>query len=330
MFFIFTNFFVYHHEKEKRKEKYKKNMEEKETTEVTSISISNQTESITSPSIPPEVNNSTATASKLDGEIENLCLMFPGIDRGVIRTVLETNRSHLQKTIDSLLMLSDDTPTTTATTPTSTTTDPSPETPEQTTPKPSTPEISKRMQERDDEILARSLQAQLREGDSNDNDENLAKEIARMEKDEIIARALQQRETEVAERILYQYPVRRRRKKNSGFFDFSDSSDESKEEKPKPESPPGEPIMETIEKKMSEFTEDFKSKLNSLTESISNAFSSPRQEPAYPQNKRKEDDKDLISSSEDDENVGDDIPLLDRRTEKKSKNSAVELTINTE
>jgi len=187
------------------------------------------------------------------------------------------------------------------------------------------------MQERDDEILARSLQAQLREGDSNDNDENLAKEIARMEKDEIIARALQQRETEAAERMLYQYPVRRRKKKNSGFFDFSDSSDEEKEEKPKPESPPGEPIMETIEKKMNEFTEDFKKSFSSLTSSISNAFTSPRQEqPAYPQNKRKEDDKDLISSSEDDENVSDDIPLLDRRTEKKTKSSPVELTINTE
>jgi len=232
-------------------------------------------------------------------------------------------------------MLSDDTPTTptsTSDSSTVTTTAPSPETPEQTTPKPTTPEISKKMQERDDEILARSLQAQLREGDSNDNDENLAKEIARMEKDEIIARALQQRESEVAERILYQgYPVRRRKKKNSGFFDFSDSSEESREEKPKPESPPEEPIMESIEKKVNELTEDLKSKFSSLTSSISQAFSSPRPEqPAYPDNKRKEDDKDLISSSEDDENVGDDIPLLDRRSEKKTKTSPVELTINTE
>jgi len=302
--------------------KEKKKMEEKETTKPSKNQQSSET--ITSPSVPQE-DTTTAPSSKLDVEIENLWLMFPGIDRGVIRTVLETNRLHLQKTIDSLLVLSDDTPTTS-----NTTTDPSPETPEQTTPKPATPEISKKMQERDDEILARSLQAQLREGDSNDNDENLAKEIARMEKDEIIARALQQRETEAAERMLYQYPVRRRKKKNSGFFDFSDSSDEEREEKPKPESPPAEPIMETIEKKMNEFTEDFKKSFSSLTSSISNAFTSPRQEqPAYPQNKRKEDDKDLISSSEDDENVGDDIPLLDRRTEK-TKSSPVELTINTE
>jgi len=276
--------------------------------------------------------------------------MFPSVDRDVISELLYVNGNRMQKTIDSLLQITlEPTPpsetTTTASTeqPTTTTTVSTPQPP--TTPRTETIQSSKE-QLADDEILARSLQAQWSTGEGNLDDERLASDMAQMEKDEMLARQLQRQEVHTAEyaaAALYGYPTARIKRNGPHTWPTDSDSEESDEDS-------GEPISTQIDKKLTEIGKDIKSGWSSFTSIISQAFtSSPT--PSSPENSKPEqpppqvptaakavysplyekdqEEGELVSS--DDEGLDDheDTSLIDKRTERKNTGNVV-LTINTE
>lgn len=139
------------------------------------------------------------------------------------------------------------------------------------------------------------------------DDEKIAKEIVRMETDEILAAKLYERETDQLARAYL------RARRNGILTEYSDSESEHEE-----------PIITTIEKKWDEFSKGFKSVMDSFTTSVTNTFS-PRKtddakkhkndshsQPPQPQTYTSppvKEDKDLISSSSDDEDL-DNTPLI--------------------
>eukprot|EP01124_Arcella_intermedia_P008964 TRINITY_DN1575_c0_g1_i1.p1 TRINITY_DN1575_c0_g1~~TRINITY_DN1575_c0_g1_i1.p1 ORF type:complete len:171 (+),score=57.72 TRINITY_DN1575_c0_g1_i1:40-513(+) len=121
----------------------------------------------------------------LEEALDYLQTMFPEIERLVLEEVLRANGNKMQRTIDSLLQISNPTapppvpkPTDEAEPPTDPTT---------------SQKESKVEAELQDELYAKALQAQLsRAGDP--NDEQIAKELSILQKDEMIARQLQEQE----------------------------------------------------------------------------------------------------------------------------------------
>jgi len=175
--------------------------------------------------------------------------------------------------------------------------------------------MKKKDQDHDDEMMARNLASQYSEPGYN-NDERLAQDL----QDELYARELQRRERESAQqKYMFEYPERR-----SGPFTWPPDDDNDTDD----ETEQTTPIMTTLEKKVSEIKEGVKSKFSSFTSTISQVLSNPpapKKEPAYaPLIDRPDEDRDLISSS-DDEDL-----LIDKRTTTQKKPSTVELTINTE
>jgi len=200
-------------------------------------------------------------------------------------------------------------------------------------------------------MFARSLQAQWsRSENGNPDDELLAAEMARMEKDEMLARQLQRREMQSAEAVtaaaLYGYPSRRRRSGPQTWPDSDSNSTDSDQE-------PGEPITTKIDKKLTEIGQDIKSGWTSFTSKISGAFSSPAAStpsstdpapapaptPAHvptasqavysPLFETDQDEKDLLGSDDDGHEHPEEKSLIDKRKDRKM-GGTVELTINTE
>jgi len=272
-----------------------------------------------------------------DEAVQNLQIMFPGVDKDVIVALLEANDNKMQRTIDSLLVISGEykpeilpLPTQSEETQfsssvTSTTQQGGSEDVKTTT-------SVANYQLADDEIFARTLQAQMSSGDGNPDDELIAREMARMEKDEMFARKLQQQEERSAEAMaaaMYRgYPVRRR----SGPFTWPENSDTETDEES------GEPISTQVDKKLSEIGQDIKSGWSSFTSKLSQVFTStdptstspppaPTVEDATysPLYEKDQEENDLLSDDDDDDN---NHSLIDMRKERKTGN--VELTINTE
>lgn len=143
-----------------------------------------------------------------------------------------------------------------------------------------------------------------------------------MEKDEILARELQNRERRAAAHYLHY-------QRASGPFTWPPEESDSDEEQQRGNSPP---IMETLGKKVSQFKEGFKSTLSSLTSSITQALAppppvSPRQPVYAPLPPEDDEDKELISSSDSDD-LNEGSILLTPRKEKRT-NTDFELSINT-
>jgi len=268
-------------------------------------------------------------------------MMFPGVDRDVIVALLAANGNKMQRTIDSLLQVTLDQPISSPVT-----------APEQTNLTPFEPSkttspttisesnTTKPDQLIDDEIFARSLQAQWSQNE-NPDDEVLAAEMARMEKDEMLARQLQRREMQSVEAVTAAALYNRRRSGPHTWPDSDSNSTDSDQE-------PGEPITTQIDKKLTEIGQDIKSGWTSFTSKISEAFASPAAstpsatEPApapahappasqavySPLFETDQDEKDLLSSDDEGHEHPDDNSLIDKRKERKTGN--VELTINTE
>jgi len=294
------------------------------------------------------------TSLSKDEAIQTLQAMFPSVDRDVIAEILYVNGNRMQKTIDSLLQITLEpttTPTTTSTTSTTpsetTTTTPTSEQTPPTPQPPTTPSHTEtikpsREQLADDEILARSLQAQWSTGEGNLDDERLAADMARMEKDEMLARQLQRQEVQSAENIatatLYGYPTRNKRYGSQTWPSDSDSTDTEEE--------PGEPIATQIDKKLTEIGKDIKSGWSSFTSIISQAFTpTPPPTPKAPSKiepvppasqavysplfEKDQEEGELVSSDDEGLDDHDDNSLIDKRTERKNSGNVV-LTINTE
>jgi len=188
----------------------------------------------------------------------------------------------------------------------------------------------------DDELLARSLQTQL-VGDSQLDDERLAAEIVRMEKDEILARQLQRQE--MSGYPSRDYPNHTRRSgpmtwPDSDYDTDSDSQRFSKQE---------EPLGTIIDRKLTEVGQDLKSGWAQFTSKISKVFQASPEEtsknptptttvPPAPEAKythlydKDLEENDLLSSDdEEEEPEEEDTRLIDKRKEKN-----VVLTINTD
>jgi len=243
-----------------------------------------------SPVLPP-----SAQSNAPEDVLANLAVMFPNIERGVIMVVLEGNSENVQRTIDQLLLL-----------------DTEVEKPKEKEKEPETEKIEEKKlskeekaklwtQMRDDELLARSLQMNLNVEST--DDEQIAKEMVRMETDEILAAKLYEKETDKIAKMFS-------RTRKSSFL-YSSESDNEVEAKPKPEEVPEEPIIDTIEKKWTEFTGEFKSMMDSFTTSLSKTFSTqednvpppppPPQNSPYHSSDFQKDDLDLSSSDDEEE-----------------------------
>uniref|UniRef100_A0A6B2LEN5 CUE domain-containing protein n=1 Tax=Arcella intermedia TaxID=1963864 RepID=A0A6B2LEN5_9EUKA len=249
--------------------------------------------------------------------------MFPEIERLVLEEVLRANGNKMQRTIDSLLQISNPTapppvpkPTDEAEPPTDPTT---------------SQKESKVEAELQDELYAKALQAQLsRAGDP--NDEQIAKELSILQKDEMIARQLQEQEITKSE-------IQRWRRRNERRDDIWPPPHDTDSDSDTEEGGAGEPIGAQIEQKLSEMGKEIKSGWSLFTSKITEAFTptpspekpmplaasppppgKPEAPPEYKpllQQEEEEENELLSSSSSEDER------LVDLR-----KN--VELTINTQ